>query len=176
LTQSSWLKGPGMRIKAYIDTNVFVYAVIHHPELGEACSEILRDFKKEKYSACGSLMVAVELLGSLSRIDPIVAGRAVKLYLALGLDMLPLNVEVLGLASLINEEVNVGYDAVHAAIMMLNSVPVILTNDVDDWLKLSKQYSRVSKRAKQEGYDIRLEKLEVVAPKRYSTWIKTLIK
>lgn len=104
------------------------------------------------------------------------ASRAVKLYLALGLDMLPLKVEVLGLASLINEEVNVGYDAVHAAIMMLNSVPVILTNDIDDWLKLAKQYSRVSERAKQEGYDIRLEKLEGVTPKEYSTWIKTLVK
>lgn len=104
------------------------------------------------------------------------ASRAVKLYLALGLDMLPLKVEVLGLASLINEEVNVGYDAVHAAIMMLNSVPVILTNDIDDWLKLAKQYSRVSERAKQEGYDIRLEKLEGVTPKEYSTLIKTLVK
>jgi len=32
-----------MRIKAYIYTNIYVYAIIHHPVYGEQCAEILKN-------------------------------------------------------------------------------------------------------------------------------------
>jgi len=42
MPSGSWRKA-GMRTKAYIDTNIFVYAAIHHPQYGSSCAEMLRD-------------------------------------------------------------------------------------------------------------------------------------
>lgn len=127
-----------MKIRAYIDTNIFVYAILHHPKYGHICSKILEDFRNKAYEPYGSIMVALELLGSLSKINPSIARKGTELYLSLDITILPLNTEALTLALLINEVVNIRYDAVHAAVMMLNDIPVIITNDTDNWLKLSR--------------------------------------
>ncbi len=161
-----------MRIKAYIDTNIFIYAIIHHPTYGKVCARILGDLQNGVYEGYGSLMVAIELLGSLSKIDPKVARRAVELYFALNMRLLPLNEEVLTLASLLNEILNLRYDAIHAAAMMLNEVPIIITNDLDNWIKLSRNYAQVLEEVKNRGFNIKLSKLNVVSPATYSLSLK----
>ena len=165
-----------MKIRAYIDTNIFVYAILHHPEYGNICSKILEDFKDKVYEPYGSMMVALELFGSLSKINPSIARKATELYLSLDITILPLNTEALTLALLINEVVNIRYDAVHAAIMILNDIPVIITNDTDNWLKLSRNYEKVLEKLINEGYHISLTKVNVVTPNQYSKWYEKVKK
>ncbi len=162
-----------MRARAYVDTNIFVYAIIHHPRYGDKCSRILRDLGR-RFEAHGSHMVALELLGSLAKINTSVARRAVKLYLALDMPIHMIDEEILHMASLINETVNIGYDSIHAAIMAANKVPTIITNDLDDWLKLASKYHRVREALRKEGYAVDLESLEIVSPDTYDDWIGTM--
>ncbi len=92
-----------MRTKrAYVDTNIIVYAAVHHPKLGNICKSFIKDAFTGRFKAYGSLLVGMELLGSLSRIEPHAAERAVKSYLSLGLSMVKLDEEALLLASEIN--------------------------------------------------------------------------
>ena len=88
--------------------------------------------------------------------------------------ILPLNEEAVGLASIVNEVTNVRYDAVHAALMMLHDVPVIITNDSDDWLRIARDYSAIRERALREGYRIDLPRIEVVTPDSYPKWHESL--
>ncbi len=164
-----------MRTKVYIDTNVFVYAILHHPEYGEKCSKILRDIKQYYYEPHGSLMVAIELLGSLSRISPSLARKAVNLYLSIEqLVMHSISEDVVQLASLINDVVNIGYDSIHAAIMILNDIPLIISNDVDDWLKLINNYKKVRKYIEEKTYIKTPRSIELITPNDYSQWIMRL--
>ncbi len=168
-------RNPGAKIKAYIDTNIFVYAILHHPGYGELCAEILRDIEKKIFEAHGSHFVALELLGSLSRISPHIARRAVEDYLSVDMTLLDIDIEAIRLASMINEEVNVKYDAVHAALMLLNNIPVVITNDVDDWERISKNFAKIVDKAKREGYLISIDKIEVVTPYNYKKWKNAMV-
>jgi len=161
-------------IKAYIDTNIFIYAIIHHPSYGALCSRILRDLGKGLYKPYGSLLVAIELLGALSKINPSIARKAVELYLALDMAILPLSEEIIDLSSIVNEVINVRYDAIHVALMMLHNVPVIITNDTDDWLKIAQNYDNIRKKAIEEGYKVNLPRVHVVTPEYYPKWYKNL--
>ena len=163
------MRRAGMETKVYIDTNIFVYAVIHHPRYGDACSRILRDMGR-RFEAHGSHMVALELLGSLAKIDPGIARRAVKLYLALDMLIHGIDEEILHMASLINETINIGHDSIHAAIMIANEIPAIITNDLDDWRKLASKYRRVREALEKEGYTVDLEDIEIVSPGNYDDW------
>jgi len=164
-----------MKIKVYIDTNIFIYAIIHHPMYGEVCSRILKSLKEKKYDAYGSLMVAIELLGSLSRINSTIAKKAMELYLSLDMAILPIDEKILSLASIINEVVNVGYDAIHAALMILNEIPIIITNDKDDWFKLARNFNQIRKAIEGEGYEIGLNEMKVITPDNYLEWYKRII-
>ncbi|HIE32917.1 MAG TPA: hypothetical protein EYP81_02550 [Thermodesulfobacteriaceae bacterium] len=85
-----------MRARVYIDTNIYVYAILHHPVYGESCAEILRDIGRGIYEAYGSTLVAIELLGALSKIDARVARRALEDYLSLDIRMLGVDWNVRG--------------------------------------------------------------------------------
>ena len=164
-----------MRIKVYIDTNIFIYAIIHHPVYGEVCSRILKSLKERKYDACGSLMVAIELLGSLSKINSTIARKAVELYLSLDMVILPIDEKIMSLASIINEVVNVGYDAIHAALMILNEVPITITNDRDNWFKLARNFNQIRKAIEKEGYEVGLKEMKVITPDNYLEWYKRIV-
>lgn len=162
-----------MKTKIYVDTNIYVYAIIHHPVYGKPCKDILIDISRNLYEFCGSLLVAMELLGSLSKINPHVARRGLEDYLALPLTLLSLNEEVLRLAGIIDEVVNIRYDAIHAAIMMLNDIFTVITNDIDDWNRLKDRFGEVLTKVREEGYDITVNRMEVVTPDSYEKWTKT---
>ncbi len=159
-----------MRIKAYVDTNIYVYAIIHHPAYGDPCSMILRDIGRGAYEAYGSTLVALELLGSLSKISPRIARRAVEDYLSLGITLLNVDEEVIRLASIVNEVVNIRYDSIHASLVLLNGVPVVITNDLSDWRKVSRNLSKILARMEEEGYVTTVKELRVVSPKEYRVW------
>gem|GEM_PF-397393 len=169
------MRSPGARIKAYIDTNIYVYAILHHPVYGEVCSNIIRDIGRGLYEAHGSHMVAIELLGSLSRIDPSLARKAVELYLSSRHVVIhELSEDVIHLASIINELTNVRYDSVHAAVMLLNSIQVVISNDRDDWLRLLSKYDAIKEKVGRETYVKLPEVLSLVTPNEYREWVKNL--
>ena len=163
-------RNPGAKTRIYIDTNIYVYAILHHPRYGSLCAEILRDIDRKVFEAYGSIFVALELLGSLSRISPHIARRAVEDYLSIDMILLGMSKEVVRLASIINEEVNIKYDAVHAALMLLNDISTIITNDVDDWEKIRKEFAKITERIKEEGYTTSINKIDVVTPDNYKKW------
>lgn len=163
-----------MRTRAYIDTNIFVYAILHHPVYGGVCSKILRDLVEKRYEAFGSLMVAIELMGSLSKIDPFIARKAAMLYLSLDMNIVQLSEDVIGLASLINEVINIKYDAIHAAVILLNSIHVVITKDVSDWIRFAKSLKKVKEKAVDEGFYINIDRLKVVSPEEYHRWYRSL--
>jgi len=49
----------------YIDTNVWIYAMIAHPKYGEKCREILRKIEEERLEAAISTQVLGEIAGVL---------------------------------------------------------------------------------------------------------------
>ncbi len=163
-----------MKIKAYIDTNIYVYAIIHHPMYGELCAEILKDTDKGIYEAYGSTLVALELLGALSKINPHAARRAIEDYLSLKLTLLNINEDIIRLAAIINEVVNIKYDSLHAALMLLNNISTIITNDLDDWYRVSKNLGKILEKVKREGYMITVNNLQIISPKEYRKWRKAI--
>lgn len=52
-----------------MDTNVFIYAVEHHPTYGEACEHIVRDIESGKLEALCSKLVLVEFVNVLTRLN-----------------------------------------------------------------------------------------------------------
>ena len=116
--------------------------------------------------------MALELLGSLSKINPHVARRATEDYLLLGITSLNINEDIVRLATIINEVVNVRYDSIHASLILLNEIPVIITNDLSDWHKISKNLNKILERIGEEGYTTSVNKLQVVSPKEYREWRK----
>jgi len=79
-----------MRTDAYIDTSIYVYVALRNRAYFEKCRLILRDALSGRFTAYGSPMVAVELLGSLSRVDPVLAREALRACLAMPLRSLEL--------------------------------------------------------------------------------------
>jgi len=113
-------------------------------------------------------LVAVELLGSLSRVDPVLTREALRAYLAMPLRSLELTQETLLLASLINTVVNVGYDSIHASLVLLHGVSSVTTNDLDDWLRLKRNLNRIAKEARRNGSYVKAEELEAITPDTHS--------
>ncbi|MHA1589722.1 MAG: type II toxin-antitoxin system VapC family toxin [Candidatus Njordarchaeales archaeon] len=156
-----------MGIRAYIDTNIIVYAVFHHTKYGSECEKILYDAQNGRIEAYGSYLVAIELLGSLSRIDPVIAYKVTKYYLALNIKMCELNELTLTIAGIINTIVNVRYDAIHLALMLSHDIDTIITNDLDDWIRIKRNYKRIRKALLEENYDIRVRELKVISSSTY---------
>jgi len=65
----------------YIDTNIFIYAIENHPEYGEACKRILVDVEKGKLKACASILVLVDIINVLTKMNKIIEKRAENLWI-----------------------------------------------------------------------------------------------
>jgi len=157
-----------MKTKAYVDTNIIIYAIFHHQEFGKYCERILYDIEEGKIEGYGSYLVAMELLGSLSKINPVLAWKATKNYLAMKFKILDINELVLNIAGLVNTIVNVKYDAIHLALMLINDIDTVITNDLDDWLKISKNFNKITKKLREENYDIKMRRINIISPIDYT--------
>lgn len=160
-----------MTISAYIDTNIYVYVTLKNIRYFEKCKHILKDTLNGKLSAYGSLFVATEILGSLSKIDPHIAQEALKAYLSMPIHNLEITYEVLQLAALINTFTNIRYDSIHAAIMISNGVSNIITNDVDDWTLFKEKYVNLKKVIAQHGFEIKTSKFKIITADSYPAFI-----
>ncbi len=156
-----------------MDTNVYVYVALRHPELSGPCAAILRRVVSGELRAAGSDLVAVELLGSLARVDPRVARGALEAYLAMPLRRLEIDERVLRAAAAINEIVNVRYDAIHAALMLLNGVEVAVTNDLDDWTRMARRLPDIAAALEEAGLEATAKGLAVISPTSFPRPVAT---
>ena len=101
--------------RVHIDTNVFVYVAVKHPELYEACRKVLEGLVNEEYAGYGSHLALFELFGSLSKISAEAAYEAATAYLDLPLHILHIDRDTLVLARDVARLSRTTYDAVHAA-------------------------------------------------------------
>jgi len=62
----------------YLDTNVIVYAIENHPKYGKSCIEILEAIEAKRLEACASILVLVELVNVLVKINRILARKGSK--------------------------------------------------------------------------------------------------
>ncbi len=165
-----------MKTRVYIDTNIFVYAIFHDPKFGDICSRILRDMGSRLFDAYGSILVAIELLGSISKIDPTIASNATNLYFQLPHKILNVNLKTLRIASHITDIVNLRYDSIHLALMIENSVDRIITNDKDDWYRAKNNFKKIKEKLEKEGFKIEINNINIITPEEYRLFEETLHK
>jgi len=130
----------------YIDTNIFVYVALKHPDFYDSCLEVLEMLVEGHFKGCGSNFVVFELFGSLARLNPLAAYEAVKAYLQLPITLLELDDRALEYARDIAERVRVTYDAIHAGLMARHGIEVVVTEDLRDWLKIARAWQQLEKR------------------------------
>ncbi|MCS4538294.1 MAG: type II toxin-antitoxin system VapC family toxin [Thaumarchaeota archaeon] len=123
----------------YIDTNIFVYAIENHPKFGISCGRILQDVENERLEASCSVLVLVELINVIKKINTILSkeGRKglsikdnIEAVMSLPLVWIDLDFLVIERASSYAFDVN-GVDYIHIASMEVNSINEILSADKD---------------------------------------------
>ena len=121
----------------YVDTNVIIYAVANDAKYGAACKRILLDLETGKLKACASVLVLVETINVLTKINKLldVAGKAeldirknIDAILSLPIIWFDLNFLVIKRAAEYKYKVS-GVDYVHIASMELNSVSELISGD-----------------------------------------------
>ncbi len=123
----------------YLDTNVIIYAIENHPKYGKICKRILEDIESEKLKVCCSVLVLVETMNVLIKVNKILRKKREKplnikenidAILSLPITWLDLNFSIIKKASEYNYNVS-GADYIHIATMELNSVGKIISTDED---------------------------------------------
>ena len=121
----------------YLDTNVLVYAIENHPKYGEACKNILLDIESEKLDVCSSILVLVEFLNVLTKINKVLKKQGKKLLdirknidavLSLPVVWFDLNFFLIKRAAEYDFNVS-GVDFIHIATMELNLITDIISAD-----------------------------------------------
>lgn len=121
----------------YVDTNVFVYAIENHPKYGKSCTKILADIQEKRIEASSSVLVLVELINVLVKLNRVLATRGEKklvisdniaAMLSLPISWIDLDIHVIEMASTYDYSVN-GIDYVHVASMNANSMVEVLSAD-----------------------------------------------
>ncbi len=118
-------------MRAFIDSNIFIYAAQAHPEFGGACRDIIADIEKGKIAATTSTLNISEVGEVIDRyVGKKVSRRAVDLLLALPMEISPVVKEHLLMALNYFNEHSINYfDCVFLAVMEEKFIDVIITND-----------------------------------------------
>lgn len=123
----------------YIDTNILVYAIENHPKFGKNCIKILQDIQDKNLEASCSILVLVELINVLKKINTILAKEDrkklsikdnIEAVMSLPVVWIDLDFLVIERASSYTFDVN-GVDYIHIASMEINSISEILSADKD---------------------------------------------
>ena len=123
----------------YIDTNVLIYAIAYDAKYGAACKRILLDLETGKLRACASVLVLVETINVLTKINrmPGVAGKAeldirknIDAILSLPIVWFDLNFPIIKRAAEYRYRIS-GIDYIHIASMELNSVAELISGDAE---------------------------------------------
>lgn len=121
----------------YLDTNILIYAIENHPEYGKQCANILKSIESGRVEACASVLVLVEVLNVLTRINRILRKEgkkqidkrgAIEAIVSLPIVWFELSPAVVKKASEYDYSVS-GADYIHIATMELNSISEIFSAD-----------------------------------------------
>lgn len=160
--------------KAYIDTNIYVYAILHHPVFGDKAERVVRDAVKGRFEAYGSLFVAIEILGALSKINVNKASIATEAYLQLDIRLLGIDPLTVKAATIINRLTGVKYDSIHAALMFLNNIDTVITNDEKDWKQISSKAHEILDEFEVYGLESEISRIHVVTTNTYKKWVENM--
>jgi len=121
----------------YLDTNIIVYAIENHPHYGKPCTAILEAIEAKRVEVCASVLVLVELVNVLVKINRLL-NKAKKSLVkiadsvdaVLSLPIVWLDLEPVVIRHAAQYTFNtVGIDYFHVASMELHSVSEILSAD-----------------------------------------------
>ncbi len=121
----------------YVDTNVIVYAIENHPRYGASCKKILEDVQEGRLEAACSVLVLVELISVLKKVNDILSrerkptlnlGANIEAVTSLPVTWLDLDFLVVERASTYSYDVS-GIDYVHISSMELDSITEIISAD-----------------------------------------------
>ncbi len=135
-------------MRAFIDSNIFIYAAQSHPVFGKKCRQIIEGIENEKIAAFTSSLNISEIGEVISRyVGKAEAVRAVELISALPMSIEPVSKENTIDAISIFSKYNINYaDAIMVSVMQEKFIDTIITND--------KHFDKV-------------KKIEVIKPKEY---------
>lgn len=123
----------------YLDTNILVYAIERHPEYGKSCKEILIDIYAGKRKVCCSVLVLVELISVLRKIntqlrktgkDQLDVRANVDAVLSLPINWVDLNLFVIKRSAEYEYAIS-GPDCIHIATMEVENITRIISADRD---------------------------------------------
>ncbi len=132
--------------RVYIDTNVFIYVALKHPQYYENCYTVLNMLVSREFAGYGSHLVVFELFGALSKISVEAAYEAVNAYLDMPIQILELNRKTFDYAREIAALSRTTYDALHAALVAQNGVEIVVTEDIEDWSRILRIWPRIRER------------------------------
>ena len=123
----------------YLDTNIIIYAIENHPKYGKKCKKILNSIQNGRLEVGCSLLVLVEMINVLKRINrglkrkgdkTLNIEKNINAILSLPIVWFDLGIIAIKRASEYNFNVT-GIDYVHISTLELNSVNEIITADKD---------------------------------------------
>ena len=118
-------------MRAFIDSNIFIYAAQAHPKFGKACKKIVEDIESRKIEATTSVLNVAEVAEVIDRnVDRKASINVVELLLALPMDIEDVvkehEIDALSIFALSKANY---FDTVFAAVMKEKFIDTIITND-----------------------------------------------
>ena len=118
-------------MRAFVDSNIFVYAAQSHPKFGAACKKIIADIESKKFEAVTSVINIAESVEVIERnSNRKIALTALELLLALPMDIEDVAKEHAVDAQYVFSTSKANYsDTVFVSIMKEKFIDTIITND-----------------------------------------------
>ncbi len=121
----------------YLDTNVIIYAIENDSKYGEKCKKILLDIEQKKLKVCTSMLILVEFINVLNKINKILKTeekeelnikKNIEALLSLPITWFDLNLLIIKKASEYDYNIS-AVDYVHIATIEINGIKEIITAD-----------------------------------------------
>ncbi len=121
----------------YLDTNVIIYAIENHPDHGAGCKKVLQDIQSKNLSVASSMLVLVEVISVINKINRILKKEGKKLLntkdnidaiLSLPIVWYDINFFIIKRAAEYSYNM-AGADYIHLASMESNSITEIISLD-----------------------------------------------
>jgi predicted nucleic acid-binding protein len=118
-------------MRAFVDSNIFIYAAQAHRKFGGGSIKIVKDIERGKLEAYTTSLNLAEVAEVIHRYDSKeTALKTVELLLALSMEVLPVGKEHLIMAEEIFSRYKINFfDCVYIAVMKERFIDTIITND-----------------------------------------------
>lgn len=123
-----------MKVMIYLDTNIFIYAILDETEIGNKCRKIIKNQINEKKDASTSCLTWDEVVygirKKMGKENSIVQGR--NLIETQNLTWLNSDILIITKSQELMENYNLKpRDAIHVATMIVNNIKEIISDDPD---------------------------------------------